>query len=90
MKHDDLLTELQEAARQLGVTVRFEKGDFEGGFCLLRTERVVLVNRRLLPARKASVLAQALNEVGLDNVFLKPAVREYVEDEVARALRSAR
>lgn len=90
MKHEDLLTELQEAARQLGVTVRFEKGDFEGGFCLLRTERVVLVNRRLLPARKASVLAQALHEVGLDNVFLKPAVREYVEDEVARALRSAR
>lgn len=90
MKHEDLLTELQEAARQLGVTVRFEKGDFEGGFCLLRTERVVLVNRRLLPARKASVLAQALHEVGLDNVFLKPAVREYVEDEVARALRPAR
>jgi hypothetical protein len=90
MKHEDLIGELQEAARQLGVTVRFEKGDFDGGFCLLRTERVVLVNKRLQPARKASVLAVALHEVGLENVFLKPAVREYVEDEVARALRAAR
>jgi hypothetical protein len=90
MKHEDLINELQEAARQLGVTVRLEKGDFDGGFCLLRTERVVLVNKRLQPARKAAVLAVALHEVGLENVFLKPAVREYVEDEVARALRAAR
>ena len=90
MKHEDVIVELQDAARQLGVNVRFEKGDFEGGFCLLRTERVVLVNKRLLPARRASVLAQALHEVGLENVFLKPAVREYIEDEVARALRASR
>jgi hypothetical protein len=89
MKHEDLINELQEVARQLGVTVRYERGDFEGGYCVLKTERVMLVNRRLIPARKAVVLALALNEIGLENVFIKPAVREYIEDEVTRNVRAA-
>ncbi len=89
MKHEDLITELQDVARQLGVTVRYERGDFEGGYCILKTEKVMLVNRRLLPARKAVVLALALQEIGLDAVFIKPAVREFIEDEAARSRRAA-
>jgi hypothetical protein len=89
MKHEEMIAELQDVARQLGVTVRYERGDFEGGYCILKTEKVLLVNRRLLPVRKAVVLALALSEIGLDNVFVKPAVREYIEDEVARNRRAA-
>ena len=85
MKNDELIEELHTLALQLGVTIRYERGDFEGGYCILRDQRLLLVNRRLLPARKASVLAVAMQEIGLDNVFVKPAVRAYIEDEVARA-----
>ena len=84
MKHEDLLQELHEAARQLGVTIRYEKGDFEGGYCILKDEKLLLVNKRLLPSRRVSVLALAISELGLENLFLKPAVRQYIEDEVAR------
>lgn len=84
MKHEDLLQELHEAARQLGVTIRYEKGDFEGGYCILKDEKLLLVNKRLLPSRRVSVLALAVSELGLENLFLKPAVRQYIEDEVAR------
>jgi len=41
-----------------------------------------------MPARKASVLALAMNEIGLEEMYLKPVVREYIEDEVARAART--
>ena len=88
MKHEELINELQELARQLGVTVRYEKGDFEGGYCVLKESRLLLINRRLMPARKAAVLALAMREIGLDNVFIKPAVRQYIEDEAARAAQS--
>ena len=84
MKHEDLLQELHDAARQLGVTIRYEKGDFEGGYCILKDEKLLLVNKRLLPSRRVSVLALAISELGLENLFLKPAVRQYIEDEVAR------
>lgn len=90
MKYEELITDLEQVALQLGITVRYEKGDFEGGFCVLKESRVVLVNKRIFPARKASVMALALHEIGLENVFIKPAVREYIEDEVARAVRAPR
>lgn len=85
MKHEEMIRELEEVARQLGVKLRYERGDFEGGYCILKTERVLLLNRRLLPARRAMILAVALHEIGLDDLFIKPVVREYIEDEVARA-----
>jgi hypothetical protein len=89
MKHEILIQELQDVATQLGVTIRFERGDFEGGYCILREQKILLVNRRLFPAKKASVLAMAMHEIGLEDMYLKPAVREYIEDEIAKAARSA-
>jgi hypothetical protein len=88
VKREELMQELQGVAMQLGVTIRYERGDFEGGYCVLKDQKLLLVNRRLLPLRKSAVLALALHEIGLENVFLKPAVREYIEDEVAKAARS--
>jgi hypothetical protein len=90
MKAEEIVEELQDVARQIGVTIRFEKGDFEGGFCVLREQRLVLINKRLMPTRKASLLALALQTIGLEEVFLKPAVRQYIEDEAVKAEREAR
>lgn len=90
MKHEEILAELEAIARQMNVTIRYEKGEFEGGYCVLKAQRILLVNKKLLPNKKAAVLAVAMQEIGLDNVFLKPALRAYIEDEVARAMRSAK
>ena len=85
MKQEELIEELQSVAQQLGVTVRYEKGDFEGGYCILREQKMLLINKRLIPARRASVLALALREIGMENVFLRPALRAYIDDEAAKA-----
>jgi hypothetical protein len=87
MKNEDLIQELHQAAQQLGVMIRYEKGDFEGGYCILKDQKILLVNKRLMPVRRASVLAVALQQIGLEHLFLKPAVRAYIEDEAARAAR---
>jgi hypothetical protein len=88
MKHEEVIQELHTIAEQLGVTIRYERGDFDGGYCILRDQKILIVNRRLLPQRKANVLATALHDIGLDNLYLKPAIRAYIEDEVAKASRA--
>ncbi len=90
MKAEEIIEELQDVARQIGITVRFEKGDFEGGYCVLRDQHLVLINRRLMPSRKASTLALALQNIGLETIFLKPAIRQFIEDEAVKASREAR
>jgi hypothetical protein len=90
MKVDQLILELEEVAKQLGISIRYEKGDFEGGYCILRDIKMLIVNRRVQPQKKAAVLALGLNDMGLDNMYLKPALREFIEDEVVKAQREAR
>jgi len=88
MKHEEIHQELQDIARQLGVTVRYEKGDFEGGYCILKESKILLVNRKLHLSKKIAILARGLSEIGLDDIFVKPAIRHYIEDEVAKASRT--
>ncbi|MFI5250856.1 MAG: hypothetical protein ACHQQQ_00365 [Bacteroidota bacterium] len=79
------IEELEEIVRQLGIQIRYEKGDFDGGYCILKDQKVLVVNKRLHDMRKASILAQALFEIGIDSIFVKPALREFIEDEAAKA-----
>ncbi|GJQ21926.1 MAG: hypothetical protein HBSIN02_22810 [Bacteroidia bacterium] len=83
-----MVKELEVLAANSGIGLRYEKGDFEGGYCVLKDERLIVVNRKLPPARRASILAQGLAEIGIDELYLKPAVREFIEDELAKAGRS--
>jgi len=87
MNYLQLIQELEELVRQRGTQLRYEKGDFEGGYCILKEQKVLVVNKRVHEMRKAAVLAQALSEIGIDGVFVKPAVRAFIEDEVAKILK---
>ena len=53
----------------------------------MKEQKVLVVNKRLQDMRKASVLAQALSEFGLESVFVKPALRKYIEDELVKLRR---
>jgi hypothetical protein len=87
MENQELLTELEMIASQLGIKLRYEKGDFEGGYCVLKSERIIVINKKLSPNLRLSVIARGINEIGLNNVYVKPAVRDFIEDEVSKAAR---
>lgn len=89
MKEEELLLEIEQTAQDMGLRVRYEKGDFDGGYCILRDENIIVANKKLSPIKKCSVIAQALGEFGIDDVYMKPIVRTYVEDEIVRAKSAA-
>lgn len=84
MNYANIVSELEELARQLNINIRYEKGDFEGGYCILKDQKVVVINKRLLDSRKASTLAIALADYGIETKYVKPNLRAFIEDEVAR------
>ena len=85
MTIEEFFPELEALAEEMGVRIRYEKGDFDGGYCILRDERIIVVNRKLNVNRKVSVISQGLNQLGLDTVYIKPVVRLCIEDELAKA-----
>lgn len=79
---EELIQQLRDIASQLGATVRFEKGDFKGGYCLLKESKLIVINKMANHQRKAMILATALKDLGIENIYLPPKVRELIDEMV--------
>jgi hypothetical protein len=77
---EEVLQELKSIADQLGATVRFEKGDFKGGYCIIHDKKVIVINKMTNLQRKVMILSSALKELGIDEIYLTPRVREVIEE----------
>lgn len=77
---EEIIQDLKAVATQLGASVRFEKGDFKGGYCLLNDNKVIVINKSANLQRKAMILSAALKELGVDDVYLNPKLREIIEE----------
>jgi len=77
---EEIIQDLRSVADQLGASVRFEKGDFKGGYCLLKESKVIVINKKANLQRKAMILSVALKELGVDEIYLNPKLRELIEE----------
>ncbi|MCJ7714397.1 hypothetical protein MUO66_08080 [Candidatus Bathyarchaeota archaeon] len=77
---EEIIQDLRSIASQLGASVRFEKGDFKGGYCLLKESKVIVINKNANLQRKAVILSVALKELGVDEIYLNPKLRELIEE----------
>lgn len=77
---EEIIQDLKSISAQLGATVRFEKGDFKGGYCLIKDSKVIVINKNANLQRKAMILAAALKELGVDEIYLNPKLREVIEE----------
>lgn len=82
MRKQDILTELEEAAKKLGYRVRYEKGTFIGGGCRVHQDKILVVNKFLPVEGKIATIARTLGEIGTEGIFLTPEVRKAIEDAV--------
>lgn len=77
---ETVLDDLKALASEMGAKVRFEKGDFKGGYCLVKDSKVIVINRLSTTQRKVITLSAALKELGVDDIYLQPKLREIIEE----------
>ena len=80
MNLPQIIRELQEAVGQIGLRVRVERGRFRGGRCQVNGEDLIVLNKRHPPEQQFAVLARALRETPMENLYVKPAVRRALEE----------
>lgn len=80
-----LLAELEDVVQRLGYKLRYEKGDFEGGYCLLKESHLFVINSKNEIEKRIIIISKNLKEIGIDEIFIKPNVREAIERESAKA-----
>jgi hypothetical protein len=84
MDQETVIAELESLVGSLGLTIRYEKGDFKGGDCILFDQNLVVMNRKTSPAQKVALLSRVVGLYGGGDLYMKPAVRRIVDEEMAR------
>jgi LPS sulfotransferase NodH len=85
LRQEKLFGELLALAQQLGLEIKEESGDFNGGFCRIQEGKYIFINRNHNLAKKISVLVRALSNQSLEGIYLLPAIRELLEEERGKA-----
>src|SRR5579871_4322999 len=60
------LDKLEELFRQADYAIRYEKGNFKSGFCLLENSRVIVVNKFSTVENRIGFLIEALQQLPFD------------------------
>ena len=79
MKKEKLYIEFENLAEKLGLRVIKGKGDFQGGSCIIKDEKVIVVKSKPIE-QKLKILASCFNKIDLNDVYIVPALRDYIED----------
>lgn len=90
MDQDDIIDQLEELAERFGIQIRYEpiKQDEDlvrviGGLCLLRGEYVLIIDSKAGRVDKITTLAEAVKHFDLDQIYIKPALREWLDKVIA-------
>lgn len=74
------LTKLEELLAESDYTLRYEKGNFKSGYCLLRDQKIMIVNKFYTTEGKINALLDILKSVELDKSrFSEKSLRLYEE-----------
>jgi hypothetical protein len=86
MDQSVIIDQLEELAERFGIQIRYEpiKQDEDlvkvvGGLCLLRGEHVLIIDSKAAMGDKIRTFAEALRHFDLDQVYIKPVLRELLD-----------
>jgi hypothetical protein len=78
MTDNELLAHLLGIMPQLGIELRKTEGDFNGGLCRLKGQRIMILNTQLTTRETIRVLCQELSREDLSPVYVVPAIRHLI------------
>ena len=84
MDNNQTLNQLEELVTRLGMTIRYEPFNIDGsvhagGFCRIKGQDVVIINKKATPLEKIHVLIDVLRRRDLSEVYMLPTLREILE-----------
>lgn len=75
-----IITDLIEICNKLEIKVRFEKTSAKGGLCKVNDKYMIIIDRKASDEYKANVIASSLKKFNLDNLHLKPNIRDFIDN----------
>jgi hypothetical protein len=86
MNEHTILEQLEKLAGRFGIQIRYEPIEQDedlvrivGGLCLLKGEYVVIIDTKAAMRDKIRALAEAVKYFNLEQVYIRPALRELLD-----------
>lgn len=68
--NDSTLKKIEELFKVLEYKIRFEKGQFQSGYCLVKSQKMIVVNKFFTTEARINCLAEILTEVEIEKETL--------------------
>lgn len=76
-----MLENLEKLLSEIDINIRYEKGDFSGGFCRYKEKKQIIVNKSLDTTQKINIISTELKlNLDFDEIYIMPALREIIEN----------
>jgi len=78
MEQEKLFIFFEELAHKLDINLVQGRGNFMGGYCSLKNEKYIVINKIKPLQQRLRVLAQVFRTMDLKDVYMPPALRDYI------------
>ena len=74
------LEKMEKILSESGYTVRYERGTFQSGYCILEQRKVVVLNKFLQTEGRINTLLDLIPKLNVNPGLLTPEVRKAYEE----------
>lgn len=78
------LDKIEKVIEEVGYIIRYERGTFQSGFCILEDRKVVVLNKFLALEGRINTLIELLPQLTIDAEALTPESRKVFNDIMGR------
>ena len=78
-KKTQLLEDFLSLGEKCNIKIIHDKGDFNGDNCLLFANNTIVINKHKPLDQRLHVLAKCFSQINLENVYIKPVLRDLIE-----------
>ena len=83
------LAKLEDLVAESDYILRYEKGNFKSGYCLLKEQKIMIVNKFFTTEGKINALLDILKTITLENVKFSEKNVKFYEDLLKELSKSA-
>ena len=73
------LAKIEELYKELGYNIRYEKGNFNSGYCILDDKKIVVVNRFFDIDGRVNILLDILSALSVDESLLSEKNKSFLK-----------
>ena len=84
------LNKLEKVLEESEYVIRYERGTFQSGFCILEERKVVVLNKFLQMEGKINTLIDLIPQLTIDAAALTPETRKIYEEVIQRSEATAK